>query len=92
MRFESNQSGIETQDTNSLHLLCQPFESNQSGIETAELDGKAALSHSRLNRTRVELKQVAKASASHNTPEFESNQSGIETHHSARLALSACHV
>jgi len=57
LRFESNQSGIETPTRRSPLELRERFESNQSGIETRWYVFVGFLRHG-LNRTRVELKPL----------------------------------
>jgi len=83
VRFESNQSGIETCAWRWWTAKRAKFESNQSGIETTgrwitrRRDG-------RLNRTRVELKLCVSCFPPFVVCGFESNQSGIETFDSWR--------
>jgi len=76
--FESNQSGIETQERISLHV-------HSHGLNRTRVELKRCCSSSnswsrwRLNRTRVELKHIESSDRQRHTQSFESNQSGIET-------------
>jgi len=60
-KFESNQSGIETNLDRLKRDAGAEFESNQSGIETKLLNVNLHWKLDRLNRTRVELKPSSRA-------------------------------